>query len=48
MTKAISITFAVLSIVFLTSMVMNHSFTWPSQKDGVAGKPGFFRCDENS
>jgi len=39
MKKAISITFAVLGIVFLTSMIMNHSSAQSSQKDGIVSKP---------
>ena len=39
MKKTISITFAVLGIVFLTSMIMNHSSAGSSQKEGTASKP---------
>ena len=39
MKKAISITFAILGIVFLTSMIMNHSSAQSSQKDGIVSKP---------
>ena len=42
MKKAISITFSILGIVFLTSMIMNHSSaeaSLPSQKDGTVSKP---------
>ena len=39
MKKAISITFAILGIFFLTSMIMNHSSAQSSQKDGIVSKP---------
>ena len=39
MKKAISITFAVLGIVFLSSMIINHSSAQSSQKNGVVSKP---------
>jgi uncharacterized membrane protein len=42
MKKAISITFAILGIVFLTSMIMNHSSArsaLSSQKNGIVSKP---------
>jgi hypothetical protein len=39
MNKAIGFSFAVLGIVFLTSMIMNHSSAQPSQKDGTVSKP---------
>ena len=42
MKTAISITFSVLGIVFLTSMIINHSSaqaSQPSGKDGTVGKP---------
>ena len=39
MKKAISITFAVLGIVFLTSMITNNSSAQSSQKDGIVSKP---------
>ena len=38
MKKAISITFAIIGVVFLTSMIMNHSSARPSQKEGVPSK----------
>jgi hypothetical protein len=39
MKKAIGFSFAVLGIVFLTSMIMNHSSAQSSQKDGTVSKP---------
>ena len=42
MKKAIGISFAVLGIIFLTSMIMNHSLalsSLPSEKDGTVSKP---------
>ena len=39
MKKAITITFSILGIVFLTSMIMNHSSAQSSQKDGTVSKP---------
>ena len=39
MKKAIIITFAVLGIVFLTSMIINHSSAQSSQKTGIVSKP---------
>ena len=37
--KAIGFSFAVIGIVFLTSMIMNHSSAQSSQKDGIVSKP---------
>jgi hypothetical protein len=39
MKKAIGISFAVLGIIFLTSMIMNHSSAQSSQKSGIVSKP---------
>jgi len=39
MKKAISITFAILGIVFLTSMIISHSSAQSSQKTGIVSKP---------
>ena len=39
MKKTIVFSLAVLGIVFLTSMVINHSSALPSQKDGTVSKP---------
>ena len=39
MKKAISIIFAILGIIFLISMIMNHSMAQSSQKDGIVSKP---------
>jgi hypothetical protein len=39
MKKSISITFAVLGVIFLASMIMNHSTAQSSSKGGVVGKP---------
>jgi hypothetical protein len=39
MKKAIIITFAVLGIVFLTLMIINHSSAQSSQKTGIVSKP---------
>ena len=39
MKKASSITFAFLGIVFLTSMIINHSSAQSLQKDGIVSKP---------
>jgi len=39
MKKAISITFAILGIVFITSMIINRSFAQSSQKEGIVSKP---------
>jgi hypothetical protein len=39
MKKAIGVSFAVLGIIFLTSMIMNYSSAQSSQKDGVVSKP---------
>ena len=39
MKKAMSIAFAILGIVFLTSMIMNHSSAQSSQKTGIVSKP---------
>jgi len=39
MKKAIGFSFAVLGIVFLTSMIMNYSSAQSSQKDGTVSKP---------
>ena len=39
MKKAISISFAILGIVFLTSMIMNHSSAGSSRKEATPSKP---------
>ena len=39
MKKAISIIFAVLGIVFFTSMIINHSSAQSYQKEGIVSKP---------
>jgi hypothetical protein len=42
MKKAIGVSFAVIGIIFLTSMIMNHSSaksSLPSQKNGTVSKP---------
>ena len=39
MKKAINVTFAVLALVFLSSMIMNHSLAQPSQREYAASKP---------
>ena len=39
MKKAIIITFAVAGIVFLTSMIINHSSAQSSHKNGIVSKP---------
>lgn len=39
MKKSISITFAVLGIIFLSSMILNDEPGWSSRKDGKDSKP---------
>ena len=39
MKKSIGVSFAVLGIVFLTSMIMNNSSAQSSQKTGIVSKP---------
>ena len=39
MKKSIGVSFAVLGMVFLISMIMNHSWAQSSQKEGIVSKP---------